>query len=168
MAMIFKGTMNTEHNYCINLEFKGQIFLFVVAPYNFQEFKRNINQTHSKKTTLPPDNTTLSYDTEFMEKWTERRCLKITDIYGGEVSKDSVKNLHTVMNVLKCIPMKCLSNFQKRAVGTPSTLLGKHVNRLSNPLESQKNSIQDILNLINLNKPTVSDAFEEAENINSE
>ena len=71
------------------------------------------------------------------------------------------------MNVLKRIPMKCLSNFQNRAVGTPSTLLGKYVNRVSNPLESEKNSIQDILNLVNLNKPTVSDAFEEAENINS-
>ena len=51
---------------------------------------------------------------------------------------------------------------------TTPILLGKHVNRLSNPIESEKNSIQDILNLINLNKTTVSDASEEAENINSE
>ena len=46
------------------------------------------------------------------------------------------------------------------------------MNRLSNPLESEKNSVQDILNLmenapINLNKPTAFDASEEAENINS-
>ena len=72
------------------------------------------------------------------------------------------------MKALKCIPMKYLRNFQKRAVGTPPTLLGKHVNRLSDPLESEKNSIQNILNLFNLNKPTVSDASEEADNINSE
>ena len=64
--------------------------------------------------------------------------------------------------------MKYVRNFQKRAVETPPTLLGKHVNRLSNPLKAEKNSIQDISNLINLNKPTVFDASEEAENINSE
>ena len=45
------------------------------------------------------------------------------------------------------------------------------MDRFLNPLESEKNSIQDILNLmenapINLNKPRVSDASEEAENIN--
>ena len=62
------------------------------------------------------------------------------------MSKDSVKNFHTVTKVLKSIPMKCLRNFQKRAVGTPPTLLGVHVNRLSNPLEFEKNSIQDIPN----------------------
>ena len=63
------------------------------------------------------------------------------------------------------------TKFPKRAVGTFRTLLGVHVNRLSNPLESEKNSIHYILNLmenapINLNKPTVSDASEKAENIN--
>ena len=46
-----------------------------------------------------------------------------------------------------------------------------HVDRFLDPLESEKNSIQDILNLmenapINLNKPRASDASEEAENIN--
>ena len=46
-----------------------------------------------------------------------------------------------------------------------------HVNRLLNPLKSEKNSIQDILNLmenaqINLSKPTISDASEKAKNIN--
>ena len=75
------------------------------------------------------------------------------------------------MKASKSVPMKCLRNFQKRAFGTLPTLLGVHVNRLLNPLESEKNSIHDILNLmenapINLNKPTVSDASEKAENIN--
>ena len=58
---------NTEHNYCINLEFKGQISLFVVATDNFEEFKRNVKHT-GKETTLPPDNPTLSYDAEFNGK----------------------------------------------------------------------------------------------------
>ena len=84
------------------------------------------------------------------------------------MSKDSVKNLHTVMKALKSTPMKCLRNFRKRAFGTPPTLLGVHVNRLSNPPESEKNFIQDILNLmenapINVNEPTVSDASEESD-----
>ena len=34
---------HTEHNYCINLEFKRQIFLFVVATGNFEEFKKTLN-----------------------------------------------------------------------------------------------------------------------------
>ena len=58
---------HTEHNYCIMLEFKGQIFPFVVGTDNFEEFKRNIKHT-VKETTLSPDNTTLSYDTEFYGK----------------------------------------------------------------------------------------------------
>ena len=84
------------------------------------------------------------------------------------MSKDSAKNLHTVTKALS-IPMKCLRNFQKQAVGTPPTLLGVHVNRLSNPLESEKNFIRDIPILMeNLNECTVSDVSEEAENINSD
>ena len=58
---------HTEHNYCIMLEFKGQIFPFVIGTDNFEEFKRNIKHT-VKETTLSPDNTTLSYDTEFNGK----------------------------------------------------------------------------------------------------
>ena len=46
----------TEHNYCIMLEFKGQIFPFVVGTDNFEEFKRNIKHT-VKETTLSPDTT---------------------------------------------------------------------------------------------------------------
>ena len=58
---------HTEHNYCIMLEFKGQIFPFVVGTHNFEKFKRKIKHT-VKETTLSPDSTTLSYDTEFNGK----------------------------------------------------------------------------------------------------
>ena len=44
---------HTQHNYCINLEFKRHMFLLVVATDNFEEFKRNIKHT-VKETTLPP------------------------------------------------------------------------------------------------------------------
>ena len=56
--------------------------------------------------------------------------------------------------------------FPERTVGTPPTLTGVHLNRLSSPLESEENSIQDIPN--SNGKHTVSDTSEEAENINSE
>ena len=46
------------------LEFKGQIFPFVVATDNFEEFKRNIKHT-VKETTLSSDKTTFSFDTKF-------------------------------------------------------------------------------------------------------
>ena len=70
MAIILKSTHeHTEHNYCIKLECKEQLFVFVVvvATDNFEEFERNFKHT-VKETTLPPDNTTLSYDTEFNGK----------------------------------------------------------------------------------------------------
>ena len=41
--------------------------LFVVATDNLEEFKRNLKHT-IKETTLPCDNTALSYDIEFNGK----------------------------------------------------------------------------------------------------
>ena len=58
---------HTEHNYCINLECKGQMSLFVVTSDNLKEFKGNIRHT-VKETTLPPDNPSLLDHTEFCGK----------------------------------------------------------------------------------------------------
>ena len=65
MAMAMKSNISTQNIIIVSTFIF--IFLFVVATDNFEEFKGNIKHI-VKKTTLPPDNTSLSYDTEFNGK----------------------------------------------------------------------------------------------------
>ena len=58
---------HTEHNYCIILEFKGQISPFVSATDNFEEFKRNIKHTE-KVTALHLTTQHCHMILNFMEK----------------------------------------------------------------------------------------------------
>ena len=107
--------------------------------FNVGDLRKVRNLEKSNK--LVPN--TLNKKVLYIGGW--ERCYKVTEVFAGDVSGQSTTFLHTVMKALKAKPMKTVRDFQRRRYGTPPTLLGAHLNRLTGNLDSNNSSIQDIL-----------------------